>query len=79
MALSISNSNIDVNSWYQKITLTVSNNGKSAVDINHAAISFTASGHQDPWGVFGGTLYGNLPLTLSGIMANAGAERDAVL
>jgi hypothetical protein len=66
MALSISNSNIDVNSWYQKITLTILNNGKSAVDMNHAVIGFTASGHQDPWGVFGGTLNGNLPLTLSG-------------
>ncbi|MFX5415643.1 hypothetical protein ABTD17_18070, partial [Acinetobacter baumannii] len=28
--------------------------------------SFTGSGHQDPWGNFGGTLKGDMPLTLSG-------------
>ncbi len=33
--------------------------------MNHAAISFTASGHIDPWGNSGGTLKGNLPLTLN--------------
>lgn len=66
MALSISNSKIDVHSWYQKVTLTILNNGDRAVDMNHAIIGFTASGHQDPWGIFGGTLKGNMPLTLSG-------------
>ena len=34
--------------------------------MNHAVISFTGSGHQDPWGNFGGTLKGDMPLTLSG-------------
>ncbi|WP_348265824.1 hypothetical protein, partial [Salmonella enterica] len=29
------------------------------------AISFTASGHMDPWGNRGGTPKGNLPLTLN--------------
>lgn len=33
--------------------------------MNHAAISFTASGHIDPWGNSGGTLKGNLPFTLN--------------
>lgn len=66
MTVSIKNSQIDVNSWYQKITLTITNENNSAVDINHAAIGFTGSGHQDPWGNFGGTLKGDMPLTLSG-------------
>jgi len=55
-----------VNSWYQKITLTITNENNRAVDMNHAVISFTGSGHQDPWGNFGGTLKGDMPLTLSG-------------
>ncbi len=46
MTVSIKNSQIDVNSWYQKITLTITNENNSAVDINHAAIGFTGSGHQ---------------------------------
>lgn len=35
--------------------------------MNHAAIAFSASGHMDPWGNFGGTLKGNLPLTLNDV------------
>ena len=66
MTVSIKNSQIDVNSWYQKITLTITNENNRAVDMNHAVISFTGSGHQDPWGNFGGTLKGDMPLTLSG-------------
>lgn len=66
MTVSIKPSQIDVNSWYQKITLTISNESNRAVDINHAVIGFTGSGHQDPWGNFGGTLKGDMPLTLSG-------------
>lgn len=66
MTVSIKNSPIDVNSWYQKVTLTITNENSRAVDINHAAIGFTGSGHQDPWGNFGGTLKGDMPLTLSG-------------
>ncbi|MGF7449485.1 chitinase, partial [Klebsiella michiganensis] len=66
MTVSIKNSQIDVNSWYQKITLTITKENNRAVDMNHAVISFTGSGHQDPWGNFGGTLKGDMPLTLSG-------------
>lgn len=65
MTISIHASAFDVNSWYQKITLTFINESGNAVDMNHAAISFTASGHIDPWGNSGGTLKGNLPLTLN--------------
>ncbi|ELI9453243.1 chitinase [Salmonella enterica] len=65
MTISIYASAFDVNSWYQKITLTFINESGNAVDMNHAAISFTASGHIDPWGNSGGTLKGNLPLTLN--------------
>ncbi|EBB8079460.1 hypothetical protein CK087_17410 [Salmonella enterica subsp. enterica serovar Oslo] len=61
MTISIHASAFDVNSWYQKITLTFINESGNAVDMNHAAISFTASGHIDPWGNSGGTLKGNLP------------------
>ncbi|ECC5837097.1 hydroxymethyltransferase, partial [Salmonella enterica] len=50
MTISIHASAFDVNSWYQKITLTFINESGNAVDMNHAAISFTASGHIDPWG-----------------------------
>lgn len=45
MTVSIKNSQIDVNSWYQKITLTITNENNRAVDMNHAVISFTGSGH----------------------------------
>ncbi|EDW8156879.1 hypothetical protein FHP40_003225 [Salmonella enterica subsp. enterica serovar Hartford] len=65
MTISIHASAFDVNSWYQKITLTFINESGNPVDMNHAAISFTASGHIDPWGNSGGTLKGNLPLTLN--------------
>lgn len=44
MTISIHASAFDVNSWYQKITLTFINESGNAVDMNHAAISFTASG-----------------------------------
>lgn len=66
MTISVTHSKIENNSWYQKITLTFTNDGQSAVDMNHAAIGFSGYGHQDPWGIFGGTLKGDLPLTLSG-------------
>ncbi|VEA79007.1 hydroxymethyltransferase [Salmonella enterica subsp. arizonae] len=65
MTISIHASAFDVNSWYQKITLTFINESGNPVDMNHAAILFTASGHIDPWGNSGGTLKGNLPLTLN--------------
>ncbi|MBA7931906.1 chitinase [Klebsiella sp. RHBSTW-00215] len=67
MSVLIKSSQIDVNSWYQKVTLTITNENSRAVDMNHAAISFTGAGHQDPWGNFGGTLKGDMPLTLSGM------------
>lgn len=65
MTISIHTSTFDVNSWYQKVTLTFINESGNPVDMNHAAITFTASGHIDPWGNIGGTLKGNLPLTLN--------------
>lgn len=65
MTISIHTSTFDVNSWYQKVTLTFINESGNLVDMNHAAITFTASGHIDPWGNIGGTLKGNLPLTLN--------------
>lgn len=68
MSVSIKHSSIDENNWYQKITLTFTNNGSDAVDMNQAAIRFTGNGHQDPWGNFGGTLKGDMPLTLSSQM-----------
>ena len=64
MTVVIKNSQIDVNSWYQKVTLTFTNESHRAVDLNQAAISFTASGHPDPWGNTGGTLKGDRSLTL---------------
>ncbi len=64
MTVVIKNSQIDVNSWYQKVTLTFTNESHCAVDLNQAAISFTASGHPDPWGNTGGTLKGDRSLTL---------------
>ncbi|ECC1479443.1 chitinase, partial [Salmonella enterica subsp. salamae] len=67
MTISIHASKFDVNSWYQKITLTLINESGNPVDMNHAAIAFSASGHMDPWGNFGGTLKGNLPLTLNDV------------
>ncbi len=63
--ISIKTSAINSQSWYQKVTLTFTNNGSRAVDMNHAKISFTATGHPDPWGNFGGTLKGNIPVKLS--------------
>ncbi|EOX8465940.1 hydroxymethyltransferase [Salmonella enterica subsp. arizonae] len=65
MTISIHTSTFDVNSWYQKVTLTFINESGNPVDMNHASITFTASGHIDPWGNIGGTLKGNLPLTLN--------------
>ncbi|WP_411901022.1 hypothetical protein, partial [Salmonella enterica] len=65
MTISIHASAFDVNSWYQTITLTFINESGNAVDMNHAAIAFTASGHIDPWGNSGVTLKGHLPLTLN--------------
>ena len=64
MTIAIKNSQIDVNSWYQKVTLTFTNESNRSVDLNQAAISFTASGHPDPWGNTGGTLKGDRSLTL---------------
>ena len=64
MTIAIKNSQIDVNSWYQKITLTFTNESNRPVDLNQATISFTASGHPDPWGNTGGTLKGDRSLTL---------------
>ncbi len=64
MTVVIKNSRIDVNSWYQKVTLTFTNESNRPVDLNQAAISFTASGHPDPWGNTGGTLKGDRSLTL---------------
>lgn len=64
MTVVIKNSQIDVNSWYQKVTLTFTNESNRSVDLNQAAISFTASGHPDPWGNTGGTLKGDRSLTL---------------
>lgn len=64
MTVVIKNSQIDVNSWYQKVTLTFTNESNRTVDMNQAAISFTASGHPDPWGNTGGTLKGDRSLTL---------------
>lgn len=64
MTVSIQCSKIDVKNWYQEITLTIANEGSGTVDMNHASISFTGCGYQDPWGNFGGTLKGDLPLTL---------------
>ncbi len=65
MTVAIKNSQIDVNSWYQKVTLTFTNESNRAVDMNQAAITFTASGHPDPWGNLGGTLKGDRSLTLN--------------
>lgn len=62
--ISIASSKINSKSWYQKVTLTLTNNNDYAVDVNHAQICFSASGHPDPWGNFGGTLMGDRPLTL---------------
>ncbi|MEO3990142.1 chitinase [Pseudocitrobacter cyperus] len=62
--VTIKTSKINVQSWYQKVTVTLTNSSDSAVDINHAQICFRASGHPDPWGNIGGTLKGNQPLTL---------------
>lgn len=67
MTISIHASTFNVNSWYQKITLTFMNEGDNPIDMNHAAIAFTASGHIDPWGNIGGTLKGNQPLTLNDV------------
>lgn len=67
MTISIHASTFDVNSWYQKITLTMINESGNPVDMNHAAITFMASGHVDPWGNVGGTLKGNQPLTLNDV------------
>lgn len=63
-AISIKSSALNAQSWYQKMTLTLTNKSDRAVDLNHAIIHFTASGHPDPWGNFGGNLKGDLPLTL---------------
>ncbi len=64
MTIAIKNSQIDVNSWYQKVTLTFTNESNRPLDLNLATISFTASGHPDPWGNTGGTLKGDRSLTL---------------
>lgn len=47
-AISIKNSALNAQSWYQKMTLTLTNKSDRAVDLNHAIIHFTASGHPDP-------------------------------
>ncbi|WP_323080358.1 chitinase [Klebsiella quasipneumoniae] len=65
MTVTLKNSQIDVNSWYQKVTLTFTNESSRAMDMNQAVITFTASGHPDPWGNIGGTLKGDRPLTLN--------------
>lgn len=63
--LTIKTNKLDNRSWYQKVIVTITNSGPQPVDINHATLSFSASGHPDPWGVFDGTLTGDLPLTLN--------------
>lgn len=63
--LTIKTNKLDNRSWYQKVIVTISNSGPQPIDINHATLSFSASGHPDPWGVFDGTLTGDLPLTLN--------------
>ena len=63
-AISIKSSAFDTQSWYQKVTLTLTNSTNNTVDLNHAIIHFIASGHPDPWGNFGGDLRGNQSLTL---------------
>ena len=63
--ISLTHSKVDAQNWYQRITLTLENNGDSPLDLNQAAISFTASGYADPWGLSGGTLQGNLPLAFT--------------
>lgn len=63
--LTLKTNKLDNRSWYQKVIVTITNSGSHPVDINRATLSFSASGHPDPWGVFDGTLTGNLPLTLN--------------
>lgn len=65
MTVAIQCSKIDITNWYQEITLVITNEGSGTVDMNHASIRFTGCGYQDPWGNFGGTLKGDMPLTLS--------------
>ncbi len=63
--LTIKTNKIDAFNWYQKVVVTITNTGTQAADLNHAILSFSASGHPDPWGVFDGSLIGNQPLTLN--------------
>lgn len=64
-------SEIDANSWYQSVTLTVTNKDGNDVDLNRAVVSFIASGHVDTWGAVSGSLLGNKPLTISSEALNS--------
>lgn len=56
--LHLATSAIDVNSWYQPVTLIFSNHGKAVLDLNQAELNFSANGGIDAYAPVGGSLMG---------------------
>ena len=55
---------LSTTSWYQRVTLTLTNLYAQAIDLNQLKLQFTASAHPDPYSAFSGSLLGNKPVTL---------------
>ncbi|WP_318371799.1 chitinase [Enterobacter sp.] len=77
--LTIKTNKIDAFNWYQKVVVTITNTGTQAADLNRATLSFSASGHPDPWGVFDGSLIGNQPLTLNNTPQGVSEDNEIII
>ena len=54
-------SKLDTGSWYQSVTLSLTNTTSQTIDFTQAVIEFSATGHPDEYSPFSGSLIGGTP------------------
>lgn len=64
-SVAVSVSAISSNSWYQKVTFSLTNTCQQMIDLAQAKIEFLATGHPDEYSTFGGTLFSGTAPTVT--------------
>lgn len=78
-SITLTASRIDTANWYQALTFTLRNTSTTAVNLQHAAIRFVASGHVDPWGNIYGDAIDGQKVTLTTLAQAAGELNEITL